>query len=201
MGSSVTTAHLQRKPIEPEAVSPDAFAHFVVRTSNFEGMRRWYLTVLNARVVHDNGQICFLTYDDEHHRLALVNVPDLHAPDAESWGLAHVAYSFRTLRQLLSIYVRLRDQGILPVRPINHGPTVSLYYKDPDGTAVEFQVDAFSTKAEAAGFFQTDAFKENPIGVLFDPEELVRAYEAGVPEDELMRRPKGEAERPMSTRA
>lgn len=201
MGSSVTTALSPRKPIEAEAVSPDAFAHFVVRTANFAGMRHWYQTVLNARIVHDNGRICFLTYDDEHHRLAIVNVPELRAPDAGSWGVAHVAYSFRTLRQLLSTYVRLRDQGILPVRPINHGPTVSLYYNDPDGTAVEFQVDAFPTKAEAAHFFQTDAFKENPIGVLFDPEELVRAYEAGVPEEELMRRPQGEAERPMGARA
>lgn len=192
-----TTELARRGRIEPEAIAPDGFAHFVVRTSNFEGMRRWYQTALNAEVVHDNGQLCFMTYDDEHHRLALVNVPGLHAPDAGSWGLAHVAYSYKTLRQLLSTYVRLRDEGILPVRPINHGPTVSLYYKDPDGTAVEFQVDAFSSKAEAASYFQSDEFKDNPIGVLFDPEELVRAYEAGVPEKELMRRPRGVAEQPM----
>ena len=200
MGTSVASPPRQRAPIVPAAVSPSAFAHFVLRTSNLEGLRRWYQIVLNARVVHDNGQICFLSYDDEHHRLALVNVPDLRAPDKEAWGLAHVAYSFTTLRELLSTYVRLRDHGILPVRPINHGPTVSLYYADPDGTVVEFQVDAFPTKAEAAGFFQTDAFKENPIGVLFDPEELVRRYEAGVPEEELMRRPQGKAEPAMGTR-
>lgn len=200
METSATTLASRRKPIEPEAISPDAFAHFVVRTSNYEGMRRWYQTVLNARIAYDNGQICFLTYDDEHHRLAIINVPGLHAPDAECWGLAHVAYSYNTLRQLLSTYVRLRDQGILPVRPINHGPTVSLYYKDPDGTAVEFQVDAFDTKAEAAGYFQSDAFRENPIGVAFDPEEMVRAYEAGVPEKELMCRPQGKAERAMGAK-
>ena len=198
MGTTVTA---DRRTVRPEAISPDAFAHFVLRTSNLEEMRRWYQTVLNARIVHDNGQICFLTYDDEHHRVALINVPGLHAPGAEAWGLAHVAYSYSSLRQLLSTYVRLRDLGILPVRPINHGPTVSLYYKDPDGNAVEFQVDAFDTKAEAAGYFQTEAFKENPIGVLFDPEELVRAYESGVPEKELMQRPAGKAERPLGARS
>jgi len=201
MGTSASTAVEPRRPIEPEAIVPDGFAHFVLRTSNFEGMRHWYQTVLSAELVHDNGQLCFMTYDDEHHRLALVNVPGLHAPDAGSWGLAHVAYSYKTLRQLLSTYVRLRDRGILPVRPINHGPTVSLYYKDPDGNAVEFQVDAFSTKAEAAGYFKSAEFKENPIGVLIDPEELLRAYESGVPEKELMRRPKGTAERPMNARS
>ncbi len=201
MGTSSTVAAEQRRHIEPEAIVPDGFAHFVLRTSNLEGMRSWYRTVLNAEVVHDNGKLCFLTYDDEHHRLALMNVPGLHAPDADSWGLAHVAYSYKTLRQLLSTYVRLRHEGILPVRPINHGPTVSLYYKDPDGNAVEFQVDAFSTKAEAASYFKSAEFKENPIGVLIDPEELVRAYEFGVPERELMRRPKGNADQPMNARA
>jgi catechol 2,3-dioxygenase-like lactoylglutathione lyase family enzyme len=201
MGTSATTEPQRCRPIEPEAIVPDGFAHFVLRTSNLEEMRHWYRTVLNAEVVHDNGQLCFMTYDEEHHRLALINVPGLHAPDATSWGLAHVAYSFKTLRQLLATYVRLRNEGILPVRPINHGPTVSLYYQDPDGNAVEFQVDAFSTKAEAASYFQSAEFKENPIGVRIDPEELVRAYEAGVPEKELMRRPKGRAEQPMAPRS
>jgi len=178
-----------RRPLEPEAISPAIFAHFVVRSSNLPAMRQWYQTVLNARVVFDDGNICFLTYDDEHHRLAIVNVPGLTAPDAQSWGLAHLAYGYRTLGELLATYRRLKVAGILPYRPINHGPTVSLYYRDPDGTAIELQVDAFATKEAAAGFMQTDAFRQNPIGVAFDPEELARAYEAGVPEADLLRRP------------
>jgi hypothetical protein len=135
-----------------------------------------------------------MTYDDEHHRLALVNVPGLQKPAADSWGLNHIAYSYRTMRDFLSTYIRLRDQGILPFRPINHGPTVSMYYHDPDGIGVELQVDAFPTKAAAAAYFDSDAFRENPVGVLFDPDELVKASEAGVPEEELMRRPTGKAE-------
>ena len=189
-----------REPVKPEAVSPALFAHFVVRTSNFEAMRAWYKTVLNARIVHDNGTLCFMTYDDEHHRLALVNVPGLQKPAADNWGLNHIAYSYRTMRDLLSTYVRLRDEGILPFRPINHGPTVSMYYHDPDGTGVELQVDAFPTKDAAAAYFDSDAFRDNPIGVLFDPEELVKAFEAGVPEEELMRRPVGKAEGSLATR-
>jgi catechol-2,3-dioxygenase len=186
--------------VDRAPIAPDLFAHFVLRTSNLPAMRDWYRTVLNARVVHDNGTICFITYDEEHHRLALINVPGLHAPDAESWGLAHVAYAYRTLGDLLSTYARLRDAGITPVRPINHGPTVSLYYRDPDGNAVELQVDAFRTKAEAAAFFETEDFKDNPIGVLFDPEDLLRRYEHGEPEEALLRRPKGPAQQAMGSR-
>jgi catechol 2,3-dioxygenase-like lactoylglutathione lyase family enzyme len=185
-----------RQPLTTEPVSPDRFAHFVVRTSKFDAMRRWYQTVLNAHIVLDNGTICFMTYDDEHHRVALINVPDLEAPAAESWGLSHLAYSYRNLRELLATYVRLKNVGIVPFRPIHHGPTVSMYYRDPDGTAIELQVDAFATKAAAAAYFHSDEFKANPIGVAFDPDALVRAYEAGVPEAELLRRPAG-ASAPM----
>ncbi len=189
-----------REPVRPEAISPALFAHFVLRTSNFAAMRTWYQTVLNARIVHDNGTLCFMTYDDEHHRLALVNVPGLAKPPAESWGLNHLAYSYNSLRDLLSTYVRLRDQGIVPFRPINHGPTVSMYYHDPDGTGIELQVDTFPTKQEAQAWFGRDEFKENPIGVLFDPEELLKAFEAGVPQDELLTRPKGGAAPSLAAR-
>jgi catechol-2,3-dioxygenase len=182
-----------REPVTPKTISPALFAHFVVRSSNYAAMRAWYLTVLNARVVHDDGRLCFMTYDDEHHRLALVNVPGLSKPAADTWGLSHLAYSYNSLRDLLSTYVRLRDQGIVPFRPINHGPTVSMYYHDPDGTGIELQVDTFPTKREAQEWFGREAFKENPIGVLFDPEELVKAFEAGVPEEELLTRPSGQA--------
>ena len=189
MDSNLETVNIPRQPIGPEMVSPSLFAHFVLRSSNRPAMKAWYQTVLAARVVFENDYICFLTYDDEHHRVAIVNVPGLHAADAESWGLAHFAYSYKTLRQLLSTYRRLKAEGILPYRPINHGPTTSLYYRDPDGNNIELQVDNFATKEEAARYFLSDAFKENPIGVAFDPEELIEAYESGVPDEELARRP------------
>jgi catechol 2,3-dioxygenase-like lactoylglutathione lyase family enzyme len=189
-----------RGPLAPAAIAPDLFAHFVLRTANLPSMRDWYATILNARVVFQNDLICFLTYDDEHHRLALINVPGLVAPAPDAWGLAHVAYTYRCVHDLLATYVRLRDAGIRPVRPINHGPTLSFYYKDPDGSAVELQVDAFPSKAEAAGFFDTQAFRDNPIGVLVDPEDLVRAWEAGVPEADLLRRPAGQPEQAMGAR-
>jgi catechol 2,3-dioxygenase-like lactoylglutathione lyase family enzyme len=181
--------HARRQPLTADPVVPERFAHFVLRTSNPAPMRDWYKTVLAARIVFEDDRLCFLTYDDEHHRLALITVPGLEAPAEKAWGLAHVAYSYATLRDLLSTWRRLKDHGIEPYRPINHGPTVSMYYKDPDGNAVELQVDAYPTKDLAAGFFDTEAFRQNPVGVPFDPAELAAAFEAGVPEEELLRRP------------
>src|SRR5712671_3675594 len=142
-----------RRPLDSKPVSPSLFAHFVLRTSNRDPLRDWYLKVLNARQVFENEYISFITYDDEHHRVAFVLAPGLKKAPDDSWGLAHVAYTLADLGQLLSTYRRLKADGIVPVRAINHGPTVSMYYKDPDSNQVELQVDAFRTKQEAADYF------------------------------------------------
>ena len=181
------------RPLDAKPIAPSLFAHFVLRSSNLQAMVDWYTTVLDMHVVHRNDFICFLTYDDEHHRLAIVNIDGLQAPDDKAWGLAHVAYAYRDVGQLLSTWRRLKARGIEPYRPIHHGPTLSMYYRDPDGNSVELQVDCYETKAEAAAYFSTAAFRRNPIGVAFDPAELAARYEAGVPETELLRQPDGPA--------
>ena len=96
-----------RRTLDTKPIAPSLFAHFVLRSSNMARMVDWYCTVLNMHVVQRNDFICFMTYDDEHHRLAVVNVEGLHEPDAKAWGLAHVAYTFRDIGQLLSTW-RLR---------------------------------------------------------------------------------------------
>jgi catechol 2,3-dioxygenase-like lactoylglutathione lyase family enzyme len=52
-------------------IRPAKFAHFVLRVRNLEESIAWYQTVLGMEVVHHAGKLAFLTYDDEHHRLAL----------------------------------------------------------------------------------------------------------------------------------
>jgi hypothetical protein len=77
------------------------------------------------------------------------------------------------------------EEMIGPVGPIRHGPTLSLYYADPDGNHLEFQIDVL--EAEAANrFMRGPAFGANPIGELFDPDELVARFEAGAPVDGLV---------------
>ena len=62
---------------------------------------------------------------------------------------------------------------------------MSLYYDDPDGNSMEFQVDTLVPDA-ANAFMAGPAFGKNPIGEAFDPEELVRRYEAGPAVDDLV---------------
>jgi catechol 2,3-dioxygenase-like lactoylglutathione lyase family enzyme len=167
-------------------LKPQKLAHVVRRTSRFDDMVRWYCTVLGAEVVHSDGTLAFLTYDDEHHRLAMVETPAADAPRGAP-GLDHVAYTLNSLGDLLSTYKRLAAKGILPVWPINHGLTTSLYYEDPQGCRVEFQVENFKTPRELRGFMEGPVFAKNPIGVTFDPAKLAARYEAGDPIEELLK--------------
>ena len=166
-------------------VTPQKFAHAVLATKQLKPMVDWYTTVLCAEVVHSNAMLAFLTYDDEHHRIAIAAVPGLVDKPRHSVGLDHLAYTYANLGDLVFTYERLKQAGILPVVTINHGPTTSMYYRDPDGNRVELQIDNFATVEELKGFFKSDAMKKNPIGVDFNADQLARDYHAGVPEAEL----------------
>ena len=172
-----------------QAIRPAKFAHFVLRTGQFDKMAEWYKTVLAARIVFRDERLCFLSYDDEHHRLALIHIPGLAPRDPESAGTDHVAYSYRNLGELLATYRRLKEHAIVPHWPINHGVTTSMYYRDPDNNRVELQIDNFASAEECQAYFHSKAFAENPVGMTYDPEELCRRYETGEPMADLLRIP------------
>ena len=176
-------------PRDPQIVSPSRLAHVVLRTSQIKNMMRWYKLVLNAETAFENDEIAFISYDEEHHRIAFVNIPGLKAVPDGVVGLHHVAFTYNSLTELLGNYERLREHGIMPQWCINHGPTTSMYYEDPDRNQLEFQVDNFDTVEEAGRFFHTDAFATNTIGVDFDPAELLRRARAGEDETALKIRP------------
>jgi catechol-2,3-dioxygenase len=178
---------------------PTKLAHVVYQTRRFEEMLDWYQKVFAAEVVYQNPLIAFLTYDDEHHRFAFINMsafkPDgVEAAGRADTGVNHVAYTFANVGDLLETYARLKRAGVTPYWPVHHGVTLSLYYQDPDGNRMEFQVDCCASAAEAQAFMHSDVFAANPIGVEIDPEALLAQYRGGAPVETLLAQPTG----PMS---
>jgi hypothetical protein len=55
-------------------------------------------------------------------------------------GPTYSAYTFRSRDSLLTEYVALKEVGIQPHVAVQHRPTTSLYYRDPDGIT-EMQID------------------------------------------------------------
>ena len=181
----------RRSRLAPDrgVVKPRQLAHVVRRTSRLDELVRWYCTVLGAEVVHSDGMLAFLTYDDEHHRIAIAGIPGLEEQPTMAAGTDHIAFTYADLGDLLHTYQRLKAAGIEPYWCINHGPTTSMYYKDPDGSRVELQVDNFPTAEETNRWIRSGDFAANPIGVVFDPEDLLARYRAGEPIEELRERP------------
>ncbi len=169
-----------------DARVPQKLAHFVLRSKHYGETVAWYEQVVGARVVFANEMITFLTYDDEHHRIAVANVPWLEDASPVAAGLDHLAFTFGTLEDLLHTYRRLKTAGITPYWCINHGPTTSLYYRDPNGVQVELQIDNFADEASLVAWMQSGAFKANPIGVGFDPDVLCERFDRGDPLSELV---------------
>ncbi|MFL6735710.1 MAG: VOC family protein [Sphingomonas sp.] len=176
-------------------VKPVKFAHVVYMTRRFDEMLSWYRQVFEADVVYESPAFAFLTYDDEHHRFAFANL-DVLKPSGKSRddrgeiGVNHVAYTYRCVADLLDTYVRLKTAGITPYWPVHHGTTLSLYYTDPDGNRMEFQVDV-GTVQEATALMRSPQFAANPAGIMYDPDALLARLEAGEPEHRLLIQPDG----------
>lgn len=159
-------------------------AHVVYRTRRFGQMLAWYKEVFHATVQHQNPLIAFLTYDDEHHRFAFIDLsvfqPGVKDPDRHGLvGVEHVAYTYPSLEDLFANYTRLKASGILPYWCIHHGLTISMYYADPDGNQLEFQVDCFASAEESNAYIRGPSFSINPVGVEFDPEDWLTRVRAG----------------------
>jgi catechol-2,3-dioxygenase len=157
--------------------SPAKLAHVVLRTGKFNEMVSFYKIFLGAQATYENQFLSFLTYDDEHHRIAIAAVPNTGPKQRSSAGLEHIAFGFNSLEDLCLAYRQRKDRGILPIWSVNHGPTTSIYYQDPDGNQLETQVDNFDTVQAANEFMNSKEFAENPIGTDFDPEEMIKKLE------------------------
>lgn len=172
-------------------ICPMKFVHVVYRTRRFEQMVRWYQTVFGAKVQYQNPALAFLTYDDEHHRFAFANLDVLKPESTEKdrrgvIGVDHLAYTYASLKDLLENYGQLKAQDIKPYWCVHHGITVSMYYADPDGNQMEFQVDCFDSSEEANAFMEGPHFVLNPIGVEYDPDDWLARLRAGTSASELL---------------
>jgi catechol 2,3-dioxygenase-like lactoylglutathione lyase family enzyme len=168
-------------------IAPVRMAHVVLRTKRFAELLAWWKTVLELEPMYENPMIAFLTFDEEHHRIAIANSAGLADKALNAVGVDHFAFSYATAGDLLATVERLSAQGIRPSTSIHHGPTLSFYYLDPDRNQVELQVDAFPDLASLNAHFATASFAQNPLGVLVNPDEYVKRWREGASEEELRR--------------
>ena len=171
-----------QKPPRPLARKP-ALHHVTFKTTRLDAMLAWYNAVVGCETTFKADVAAWTTNDNANHRIAFLAVPGIK-DDPEKVahsGMHHTAFEFGTLAELLDNYERLAEVGILPHMCLDHGLTTSMYYLDPDGNSVELQSDNFGNWIHSSHFMRTSAnFAANPIGVEFDPPQLIVALMAGM---------------------
>lgn len=94
-----------------------SIAHFGIRTCRYEEMLRWYVTVLDARILFRNDSAAFLSFDEEHHRLVIWTDPVTAERPAEAAAIEHICLGLSGHAALATTYERLKAAGITPVLP------------------------------------------------------------------------------------
>ena len=175
----------------PHPLIRPKFHHTTFATMKLDEMVEFYEKVAGLEPVFYSEHAAWLANDEANHRIALLALPGLKAPEDKSHtaGLHHTAFEYANFDQWLDNYLRLQAEGIVPFLNLDHGMTVSMYYQDPEGNGVEIQVDAFGDWAKGREWmWASEEFGENPIGVYFDPDKLVEARKAGLTFQEIHER-------------
>jgi catechol 2,3-dioxygenase len=156
--------------------------HVTIKTSRLDEMIVWYGEVIGAEVNFRDGVAAWTTNDTANHRIAFLAVPGL-SDDGEKTrhnGMHHCAFEYDSFADLMNSFDRLRARGIEPAFCLDHGLTISLYYRDPEGNFVELQSDNFGDWAKSAEFMRhSPDFAANPIGTFFDPARVFEKFKAG----------------------
>ena len=193
MDGSVIAAKMPKSAKARGKIAPAKLAHVVLKTppERVKIMLDWYKTVLEAEAMFETEPFGFVAYDSEHHRVAVLGLPGTETRIDGRAGMHHMSFTYANLADLAHTYNRLKSDAITPEYCINHGPTTSMYYFDPDKNMVELQVDNVPEE-KFTEYFENGEFTENPIGVKFEPGELFGRLAAGEAEESLLPRPSGD---------
>lgn len=123
-----------------EGIGIKRLQHLVLWVSDVERSRRFYEDVLGLVTAHERrGSAVFLRIPGagNDHDLGLFQQPGIRPPDERAARMYHSAWEVGELGDLARAALRLSKAGAL-VGASDHGASLSLYAKDPDG--LEFEV-------------------------------------------------------------
>src|ERR1700733_4366677 len=119
---------------------PKHLGHVNLYVRNAERSRQWYEDVLGLHTYHFRpGRAAFMSADkDKSHEVALMEVGDDAPLQAKRQvGLNHLAFMMESLDDLKDAYYRLKEKGVKFDHISDHGLSLGIYFRDPDGNGLE----------------------------------------------------------------
>jgi catechol 2,3-dioxygenase len=118
--------------------------HVNIQVRDAAAARDWYTSILPLHTYHFvPGAAAFLSADIESsHEIALVQIgPDAAPHQPGQVGLNHFAMMVDTLDDLKDCYRRLKDLDVRIRAIVDHGLSLGIYFRDPDGNGVELSYE------------------------------------------------------------
>ena len=126
---------------------PTRLGHLVLKVRDIDRSLAFYTEVVGLEVSDwiDHTMV-FLRAGEDHHDLALLQLPPGHSdiPEGHYPAVEHFSYRLETLEEMEQVADMLVARGIIIDRGIGkHGPGANsfLVFRDPDGNNVEFYTD------------------------------------------------------------
>ena len=123
---------------------PKLLGHVNIFVRNAERSRDWYEDLLGLHTYgFKPGRVAFMSADKEvTHEIALVEVGE-NAPLQQKGqvGLNHMAWYMESLDDLKELYHRVKERNIPIEMVADHGPSIGIYIKDPDGNGIELSFE------------------------------------------------------------
>ncbi len=119
---------------------PMYLGHVNIYVRDVERAKAWYEDLLSLHTYeYRPGRAAFLSADPEQsHEVALMALgPEAPLQKRGQVGLNHMAWRLESLDDLKKFYHRLKESSV-PIEAINdHGISLGIYLRDPDGNGVE----------------------------------------------------------------
>jgi len=121
-------------------MAPMYLGHVNIYVRNAERAREWYTKVLGLHTYHfAPGRAAFLSADlGQSHEVALMELGnDAPGPQRGQVGLNHMAWMVDSLGDLEQAYRRLKANDVPIDAIVDHGISLGIYFRDPDGNGLE----------------------------------------------------------------
>jgi catechol 2,3-dioxygenase len=119
---------------------PKYLGHVNIYVRNVERSHKWYEDVLGLHTYdYMPGRAAFMSADQEQsHEVALMQLgDDALLQQKRQVGLNHMAWMMHTLDDLKEAYQRLKELNVPIDHVSDHGISIGIYFRDPDGNGIE----------------------------------------------------------------